>query len=106
VSRLHGTVRHGRDLVGDIDSRRHAALGPQSSANLRLAQNVSSGQYDLIHTRGRHLLKAGTLLEHYRDYMTNPTFSLGIYTFANLSSVSRKPRDPLRGTRSARGRQS
>ena len=59
-------------------------FGPQSSANLRLAQNVYSGQYDIAHTRGRHLLKAGALVERYRDFMTNPTFSLGIYTFANV----------------------
>src|SRR6185436_9417349 len=59
-------------------------FGPQSSANLRLAQNVYSGQYDITHTRGRHLMKAGALVERYRDFMTNPTFSLGIYTFANV----------------------
>ena len=74
----------GRDLVGDIDIGGMQRFGPQSSANLRLAQNAYSGQYDLIHTRGRHLLKAGLLAEHYRDFMTNPTFSLGIYTFANV----------------------
>ncbi len=74
----------GRDLVGDIDIGGMQRFGPQSSANLRLAQNVYGGQYDLIHTRGRHLLKAGFLAEHYRDFMTNPTFSLGIYTFANI----------------------
>ena len=34
--------------------------------------------------RGRHLLKAGALAEHYQDNMVNPTFSLGIYAFANL----------------------
>jgi hypothetical protein len=76
----------GRDLVGDIDIGGMQRFGPQSSGNLRLAQNVFSGQYDLIRTQGRHLLKAGTLAEHYRDYMTNPTFSLGIYTFANVRS--------------------
>jgi hypothetical protein len=74
----------GRDFVGDIDIGGMQRFGPQSSANLRLAQNVYSGQYDLVHMRGRHLLKAGTLAEYYRDYMTNPTFSLGIYTFANV----------------------
>ena len=52
--------------------------------HLRLAQNVYSGQYDITHSRGRHLLKAGVLAERYRDFMTNPTFSLGIYTFANI----------------------
>ena len=74
----------GRGLVGDIDIGGMQRFGPQSSANLRLAQNVYSGQYDMTHTRGRHLLKAGALVERYRDFMTNPTFSLGIYTFANL----------------------
>ena len=74
----------GRDLVGDIDIGGMQRFGPQSSANLRLAQNVHSGQHDLTHTRGRHLFKAGALVERYRDFMTNPTFSLGIYTFANV----------------------
>jgi hypothetical protein len=74
----------GRELVGDIDIGGMQRFGPQSSANLRLAQNVYSGQYDLTHVRGAHLFKAGGLVEHYRDFMTNPTFSLGIYTFANV----------------------
>ena len=74
----------GRGLVGDIDIGGMQRFGPQSSANLRLAQDVYSGQYDVTQTRGRHLLKAGALVEHYRDSMTNPTFSLGIYTFANV----------------------
>ena len=74
----------GRGLVGDIDIGGMQRFGPQTSANLRLAQNVYSGQYDLTHTRGRHLFKAGGLVERYRDFMTNPTFSLGIYTFANV----------------------
>ena len=74
----------GRGVVGDIDVGGMQRFGPQSSANLRLAQNVYSGQYDLTHTRGRHLIKAGALVERYRNFMTNPTFSLGIYTFANV----------------------
>ena len=36
-------------------------FGPQSSANLRLVQNVFSLSNDLVHTRGRHTLKAGGL---------------------------------------------
>jgi hypothetical protein len=74
----------GRDLVGDIDIGGMQRFGPQTSANLRLAQNVYSGQYDAVIMQGRHLVKGGVLVEHYRDFMTNPTFSLGIYTFANL----------------------
>jgi hypothetical protein len=73
-----------RELVGDIDIGGMQRFGPQSSANLRLAQDVFSGQYDVTHTRGRHLLKAGFVAEHYHDFMANPTFSLGIYTFANV----------------------
>ena len=73
-----------RGLVGDIDIGGMQRFGPQSSANVRLSQNVYSGQYDATLTRGRHLLKVGALVEHYRDFMTNPTFSLGIYTFANV----------------------
>jgi hypothetical protein len=72
----------GRELVGDIDITGMQRFGPQSSANLRLVQTLLSGQYDFIHTRGRHLVKAGVLAERYRDSMVNPTFSLGIYTFA------------------------
>jgi hypothetical protein len=74
----------GRPMVGDIDIGGMQRFGPQSSADLRLAQNVFSTQYDLTQTRGRHLVKAGMLAERYRDDMSNPTFSLGIYTFANL----------------------
>ncbi|HEV2915824.1 MAG TPA: TonB-dependent receptor [Pyrinomonadaceae bacterium] len=74
----------GRDLVGDIDIGGIPRFGPQSSANLRLTQNVYSFEYGLIHSRGRHLLKMGALAEHYRDNMYNPTFSLGIFTFSGL----------------------
>ena len=53
-----------------------------------------SGQYDVTHVRGGHLLKAGFIAERYRDFMTNPTFSLGIYTFASLSTFLQN--QPLR----------
>jgi outer membrane receptor protein involved in Fe transport len=74
----------GRDLVGDIDIGGIPRFGPQTSANLRLTQNVYSFEYGLIHSRGNHLIKAGALVEHYRDNMYNPTFSLGIFTFPGL----------------------
>ena len=74
----------GRGLMGAIDIGGLKRFGPQSSANLRLVQNVFSFQNDLTHTLGRHLLKAGLLAEHYQDNMVNPTFSLGIYRFINL----------------------
>ena len=79
----------GRDLTGSIDVGGMRRFGPQSSANLRLVQNVFSFQNDIIQVRGRHLLKAGALVEHYQDNMVNPTFSLGIYTFADLTTFLR-----------------
>jgi hypothetical protein len=78
-----------RDLTGSIDIGGLKRFGPQSSANLRLVQNVFSFQNDIAHMRGRHLLKAGALVERYQDNMVNPTFSLGIYSFPNLSAFLR-----------------
>ena len=74
----------GRPFIGNIDVGGLQRFGTQSSANLRLKQQVSSLQADLVWNRGRHLLRAGGLAEHYRQDMTNPTFSLGTYSFANL----------------------
>ena len=79
----------GRDLTGAIDIGGMRRFGPQSSANLRLVQNVFGFQDDFVHTRGRHLLKTGVLVERYQDNMVNPTFSLGIYAFPNLSAFLR-----------------
>jgi hypothetical protein len=79
----------GRDFAGAIDIGGMKRFGPQSSVDVRLVQNVFSLQNDLVHTRGRHTLKAGGLVERYQDNMVNPTFSLGIYRFANLSTFLR-----------------
>ncbi|HEX8476337.1 MAG TPA: TonB-dependent receptor [Pyrinomonadaceae bacterium] len=74
----------GRNLIGNIDIGGIPRFGPQSSVDVRLVQNVYSFEHGIIHSRGRHLLKAGALAEHYRDNMVNPTFGLGIFTFSNL----------------------
>jgi hypothetical protein len=79
----------GRDLVGAIDIGGFPRFGPQSSANVRLRQDVISGQYDLTHARGRHLVKVGGLVERYIDDEFNPTFSLGIFRFASLERFLR-----------------
>ena len=71
-------------LVGDIDVGGLQRFGPQSSGNLRVTQNVFALHQNLVHTRGSHLIKAGTLVEHYQMNLYNPTFSLGIYNFPNL----------------------
>ena len=49
-----------------------------------LGQDVFSGQFDVTHARGRHLLKAGGLVERYSASEFNPTFSRGVYRFASL----------------------
>jgi hypothetical protein len=74
----------GRELVGNIDIGGVPRFGPQTSVSVRLTQNVFGFEYGLVHTRGRHILKAGGVVERYQDNMVNPTFSLGIWTFANL----------------------
>ncbi len=74
----------GRDYIGNIDVGGLQRFGTQSSGNLRLRQDVTSLQADLVWNRGRHLLRMGGLAEHYVQDMVNPTFSLGTYTFANL----------------------
>jgi carboxypeptidase family protein/TonB-dependent receptor-like protein len=76
----------GRDIVGDIDIGGVPRFGPQSSGNLSLVQNVFGLEHGVVHTRGRHFLKAGALAEHYQDNMYNPTFSLGIFAFADVAA--------------------
>jgi carboxypeptidase family protein/TonB-dependent receptor-like protein len=76
----------GRPSMGGIVIGGIPSFGPQTSANVQLAQNVLSAEWNVSHWRGPHLVKAGTLVEHYRDDMFNPTFSLGIYRFANLQA--------------------
>jgi hypothetical protein len=77
----------GRDYIGNIDVGGLQRFGTQSSANLRLLQQVSSLSADLVWTRGRHLIRTGALAEHYQQDMVNPTFSLGTYSFANLRAL-------------------
>jgi len=74
----------GRDLIGNIDVGGLQRFGTQSSVDVRFLQQVTSLQADSAWTRGRHLVKFGGLAERYHQDMTNPTFSLGTYAFANL----------------------
>ena len=74
----------GRELVGNIDIGGMPRFGPQTSVSVRLTQNVFGFEYGMVHTRGRHIIKAGGVVERYQNNMVNPTFSLGIWTFANL----------------------
>jgi hypothetical protein len=76
----------GRPTMGAIDIGGLPRFGPQLSADLVLRQDVFSGQADVAHTRGRHLVKAGGLIERYRAREFNPTFSRGVFRFASLQA--------------------
>lgn len=79
----------GRRFMGNIDVGGLLRIGPQNSVDLKLVQNLFSFSESIVHTRGKHLLKFGGMVERYQDNMVNPTFSLGIYSFADLSSFLR-----------------
>jgi len=76
----------GQPTMGAIDIGGVPRFGPQLSADLVLEQDVYSGQVDVTHARGRHLLKVGGLVEQYSATEFNPTFSRGVYRFAGLPS--------------------
>ena len=84
----------GRESLGAIDIGGIPRFGPQVSADVSLRQDVFALNGDLVLSRGRHLIKTGVLVERYRQDMYNPTFSRGIYAFANLEGFLRN--QPLR----------
>jgi hypothetical protein len=79
----------GRPTMGPIDIGGIPRFGPQLSADVRLDQDVYSGQVDLTHSRGQHFVRAGFLVDHFRATEFNPTFSRGLFRFANLSAFLR-----------------
>ncbi len=79
----------GRSLMGAIDIGGIPRFGPQLSANLRLRQDVTSLSYDITQSRRRHFLKAGAIAERYVSSEFNPTFSLGVFRFASLTTFLR-----------------
>lgn len=89
TSRPLPTFIAGREFPGSIDIGGMPRFGTQSSANLRVVQNVFSFEDGLTLVRGKHSLKAGVLAERYQANLFNPTFSLGIYTFNNVSDFLR-----------------
>lgn len=84
----------GRPSMGDIDIGGIPRFGPQVSADVKLTQNIFSFQDDVIFTRNRHNLKFGGLFERYQDNLFNPTFSRGIFAFANITGFLQN--QPLR----------
>ena len=80
----------GRESMGAIDIGGIPRFGPQVSGNLSLRQDVFAFHGDFVHTRGRHAIQAGLLVERYQSNEENPTFSRGIYAFANLEGFLRE----------------
>lgn len=79
----------GRSLMGAIDIGGFPRFGTQVSSDVRLSQDVSSLQYDATWSKGRHLVKAGAVAEHYLADEYNPTFGLGVFRFASLATFLR-----------------
>ena len=79
----------GRESLGAIDIGGVPRFGPQVSADVSIRQDVFAFHGDFLHTRGRHTLKSGVLVERYQSNETNPTFSRGIHSFANLEGFLR-----------------
>ena len=79
----------GRESLGAIDIGGVPRFGPQVSADVSIRQDVFAFNGDFLHTRGRHSLKAGVLVERYQSNEDNPTFSRGIHAFANLEGFLR-----------------
>ena len=88
VAARRRSCRGGRSWATSTSAASRGS-GRRARATWCSAQKVLGGEYGLVHNRGRHALKAGALVERYIDDMTNPTFSLGIYTFADLESFLR-----------------
>ena len=84
----------GLPSMGQIDIGGLPRLGPQTSNDVQLTQNVFSFQDDLSWLAGKHMLKLGGMFERYQDNLFNPTFSRGIFFFANLQGFLQN--QPLR----------
>ncbi len=81
--------------MGAIDIGGLPRFGPQLSADLVLEQDVFSGQVDVTHARGRHLLKAGGLVERYSRDRVQPDVQprrLSLRQPARRSSPAPPPR--------------
>jgi hypothetical protein len=86
VDRPASPFVQGRALMGAIDVGGLQRLGTNTTADFRATQNILSWSDDLHHARGPHALKAGVLVERIQDNVYNPTFSLGLFSFADLRS--------------------
>ena len=71
--------------IGTINIGAVTTMGPNTAPN-DFSQKAFTWSGDFFYTRGRHSLKLGTLVNHYRQYMLNNNNAVGTVTFANASN--------------------
>ena len=72
--------------IGTIDIGGVSGYGPNTSTPSVKSQHVFTWSDDVFYTRGRHSLKLGGLLNHYRTDDSNATAARGELTFPNVTS--------------------
>ncbi len=71
--------------IGSINISGVGAFGASSTTPAIYNQNVYSLSDDMFYSRGRHALKFGTLINHFRQYVTVSTNNRGSVRFANMA---------------------
>ncbi len=71
--------------IGTLNIGGVTSMGPNTAPN-DFSQKILTWSGDFFYTRGRHSLKLGTLINHYRQYLQNNNNSGGTVTFANVNN--------------------
>src|SRR5947208_1671879 len=71
--------------IGTINIGSVTTMGP-NTAPTDFSQKVFTWSGDFFYTRGRHSLKLGTLINHYRQHILNNNNAVGTVTFANVNN--------------------
>src|SRR3989449_5328993 len=72
--------------IGTINIGSVTTMGP-NTAPTDFSQKVFTWSGDFFYTRGRHSLKLGTLINHYRQHILNNNNAVGTVTFANVNNL-------------------
>jgi hypothetical protein len=70
--------------IGTLNIGGVATFGP-NVAPTDFSQKIFSWSGDFFYTRGRHSMKFGTLVNHYRQHLINNNNAVGTVTFANVN---------------------
>jgi outer membrane receptor protein involved in Fe transport len=71
--------------IGTINIGGVTTMGP-NTAPTDFSQRVFTWSGDFFYTRGRHSLKLGTLVNHFRQNLLNNNNAVGTVTFANVNN--------------------